>query len=91
MYHDQRYNTSLENKCHSSPCSHLCLLVPGGHHCACPDNTAPISHRSTAEVICDAGKCLILLSFLLLVLHITGFTEDLFGTLSGRSRKTLGL
>ncbi|XP_055683188.1 low-density lipoprotein receptor-related protein 2 [Lutzomyia longipalpis] len=55
VYHDMRYNTSLENKCHSSPCSHLCLLVPGGHHCACPDNTAPISHRSTAEVICDAA------------------------------------
>lgn len=55
IYHDQRYNTSLTNACYNSPCTHLCLLVPGGHRCACPDNNIPIpSHRSTAEVVCDA-------------------------------------
>lgn len=56
VYHPQRYNTTLDNKCLRGQCSHLCLLVPGGHHCACPDNTTPISHRSTLEVVCDARK-----------------------------------
>lgn len=59
VYHPKRYNTTLDNKCAKSPCSHLCLLVPGGHHCACPDNTTPISHRSTVEVVCDARKLLL--------------------------------
>lgn len=55
VYHDNRYNTSLPNACYNSPCTHLCLLVPGGRRCACPDNNPPVtSHRSTAEIICDA-------------------------------------
>lgn len=55
VYHDLRYNTSLNNPCFKNPCSHLCLLVPGGRRCSCPDNTVQqTSHRSTAEVICDA-------------------------------------
>lgn len=57
VYHDLRYNTTLRNPCHNNACSHLCLLVPGGRRCACPDNSVqPTSHRSTAEVVCDAGK-----------------------------------
>jgi low density lipoprotein-related protein 2 len=55
VYHELKYNTSLRNPCYNSACSHLCLLVPGGRRCACPDNTVPTSHRSTAEVICDAA------------------------------------
>lgn len=56
VYHPERYNTTLNNPCAKSSCSHLCLLVPGGRRCACPDNTAPpTSHRSTVEVICDAA------------------------------------
>lgn len=56
IYHENRYNTSLKNPCFKSTCSHLCLLVPGGWRCACPDNSVqPQNHRSTAEVICDAG------------------------------------
>ncbi|XP_039499245.1 low-density lipoprotein receptor-related protein 2 isoform X1 [Drosophila santomea] len=56
VYHDKRYNTSLPNPCENSTCSHLCLLVPGGHSCACPDASGPPpSHRSTAEVICNAA------------------------------------
>lgn len=56
IYHEKRYNTSLKNPCYSSVCSHLCLLVPGGRRCACPDNSGPPqSHRSTADVICDAA------------------------------------
>lgn len=55
VYHAERYNTTLNNPCAKSSCTHLCLLVPGGRRCACPDNTSPVqSHRSTAEVICDA-------------------------------------
>lgn len=55
VYHPERYNTTLNNPCERSSCTHLCLLVPGGRRCACPDNTAPVqSHRSTAEVVCDA-------------------------------------
>lgn len=56
VYHDLRYNTTLKNPCYNSACSHLCLLVPGGRRCTCPDNTVPISsHRSTLEVTCDAA------------------------------------
>lgn len=59
IYHENRYNTSLKNPCFKSTCSHLCLLVPGGWRCACPDNSVqPQNHRSTAEVICDAGEFL---------------------------------
>lgn len=54
VYHELRYNTTLNNPCYRNPCSHLCLLVPGGRRCSCPDNTVPTSHRSTAEVVCDA-------------------------------------
>lgn len=56
VYHENRYNTSLKNPCFKSACSHLCLLVPGGRRCACPDNSVQPSHRSTAEVVCDAGE-----------------------------------
>lgn len=56
VYHEKRYNTSMRNPCYDSSCSHLCLLVPGGHRCACPDSSGPLpSHRSRAEVICDAA------------------------------------
>lgn len=56
VYHEERYNTTLNNPCAKSSCTHLCLLVPGGRRCACPDNTSPVtSHRSTVEVVCDAA------------------------------------
>ncbi|XP_064102114.1 low-density lipoprotein receptor-related protein 2-like [Macrobrachium nipponense] len=39
VFADKRYNTSTTSKCQrDTPCSHLCLIVPGGHKCACPDN-----------------------------------------------------
>lgn len=56
IYHSLRYNLTLRNPCSDSTCSHLCLLVPGGRRCACPDNTIPTSHRTTIDVVCDAGK-----------------------------------
>lgn len=34
-------------------CSHLCLIVPNGHRCSCPDSSAP-SHKIKADISCDA-------------------------------------
>ncbi|CAK1544808.1 unnamed protein product [Leptosia nina] len=56
VYHPARYNTSLAERaaCSKTPCSHLCLAVPAGHRCACPDQQyAP--KRATHEVPCDAA------------------------------------
>jgi low density lipoprotein-related protein 2 len=53
VYHMQRYNTTVSNPCHNSACTHLCLIVPGGHRCACPDNSN--LHNSGSEVTCDAA------------------------------------
>lgn len=76
VYHAARYNTSLHNPCHSSACSHLCLLVPGGRRCACPDNTAqPPSHRTTAEVICDAGMYLLVFLLSCIYMHKINFPK----------------
>ena len=36
-----------------SMCSHLCLLVPGGYSCACPENSTFIEG---SQNICDAGN-----------------------------------
>lgn len=39
VFADKRYNTSTMSICQrDTPCSHLCLIVPGGYKCACPDN-----------------------------------------------------
>lgn len=54
VYHQLRYNRSVSNLCGNNECSHLCLLVPGGHRCSCPDATVP-SHRNKAEIKCDAA------------------------------------
>ncbi|XP_017778488.1 PREDICTED: low-density lipoprotein receptor-related protein 2 isoform X2 [Nicrophorus vespilloides] len=56
VYHDLRYNTSIKNPCGSVECSHLCLLVPNGYRCLCPDSPSLIPHRGKAEIICDAGS-----------------------------------
>ena len=53
IYHKFRYNTTLKNPCATNECSHLCLLVPGGRRCSCPDSSMP-PIRSTKEFICDA-------------------------------------
>ncbi|XP_046995596.1 low-density lipoprotein receptor-related protein 2 [Schistocerca americana] len=52
VYHKLRYNMSLIDPCYNSPCSHLCVIVPGGHRCMCPDNTQ--THKGNNEVQCDA-------------------------------------
>ncbi|KAL0271000.1 UNVERIFIED_CONTAM: hypothetical protein PYX00_008246 [Menopon gallinae] len=57
VYHEARYVSSSEvaNPCLTSQCSHLCLLIPMGHRCACPDNTNTHS-RMQSEVQCDAAS-----------------------------------
>ncbi|KYB24723.1 Low-density lipoprotein receptor-related protein 2-like protein, partial [Tribolium castaneum] len=55
-YHELRYNKSLTSPCHDNECTHLCLLVPGGHRCSCPDSAVPSSHRTKAEIKCDAAQ-----------------------------------
>ncbi|XP_037294723.1 LOW QUALITY PROTEIN: low-density lipoprotein receptor-related protein 2 [Manduca sexta] len=54
VYHPLRYNTSAGAACARSPCSHLCLVVPGGRRCACPDQQQP-PKRITMELACDAA------------------------------------
>jgi len=54
VYHRQRYNSSTANLCQTAGCSHLCLLVPEGVYCACPDHTHV--QQGFSEKICDAGK-----------------------------------
>ncbi|KAG5887844.1 hypothetical protein JTB14_005610 [Gonioctena quinquepunctata] len=53
VYHDLKYNTSIPNPCKNSHCSHLCLLVPNGHRCACPDSATP-SQKIKADIHCDS-------------------------------------
>lgn len=55
IYHSARYNTTAVNPCKESLCSHLCLIVPQGYRCACPDNANPHS-RERGEVHCDAAS-----------------------------------
>ncbi|GBP08672.1 Low-density lipoprotein receptor-related protein 2 [Eumeta japonica] len=53
VYHPLRYNRTVSEMCARAACSHLCLAVPGGRRCACPDGQAS-SKRAIQEVICDA-------------------------------------
>ncbi|XP_044762088.1 low-density lipoprotein receptor-related protein 2 [Coccinella septempunctata] len=56
VYNRLRYNTSITNHCSHNACSHLCLLVPGGRRCACPDLIySTQTHRGKGERICDAA------------------------------------
>ncbi|XP_015909717.1 low-density lipoprotein receptor-related protein 2 isoform X1 [Parasteatoda tepidariorum] len=52
VYHSLRYNTTIKNRCPEDACSHLCLLIPGGYRCACPDGS-PISILGSAT--CNSG------------------------------------
>lgn len=54
VYHDLRYNTTVNNPCRNNDCSHLCLLVPAGYRCSCPDIAATTAYRTKAEITCDA-------------------------------------
>jgi len=39
IYARRKYNTGLTNYCAKAECSHLCLLIPLGHRCLCPDGS----------------------------------------------------
>lgn len=54
VYHELRYNTTINNPCRESDCSHLCLLVPAGYRCSCPDMALSTAYRTKAEITCDA-------------------------------------
>ncbi|KAG8239824.1 hypothetical protein J437_LFUL019394, partial [Ladona fulva] len=56
VYHPFHYNQSLVNPCFNNQCSHLCIIVPGGHRCLCPDNSGSRTSLGTSsEVLCDAA------------------------------------
>ncbi|XP_043497943.1 low-density lipoprotein receptor-related protein 2 isoform X2 [Polistes fuscatus] len=51
IYHQLRYNTTLRDPCFNNQCTHLCVAVPNGHRCLCPDNVGP---HISSERHCDA-------------------------------------
>ncbi len=55
VYHSMRYNTTLRDPCHSVECSHLCVAVPRGHRCLCPDRPTIKLPLIENEVVCDAA------------------------------------
>ncbi|XP_024940882.1 low-density lipoprotein receptor-related protein 2 isoform X2 [Cephus cinctus] len=55
VYHELRYNISLRDPCHNDPCSHLCVAIPLGHKCLCPDSGGPETPQ-TSEKDCDAAS-----------------------------------
>ncbi|XP_067141896.1 low-density lipoprotein receptor-related protein 2 isoform X5 [Centruroides vittatus] len=52
IYHQQKYNMSITNRCSTTSCTHLCLLIPQGYQCACPDGTL---FKGGSLESCDAG------------------------------------
>lgn len=55
VYHQLRYNTSLRDPCHSVSCSHLCVAVPRGHRCLCPDRSYSVTATTSLnDIVCDA-------------------------------------
>ncbi|XP_071451711.1 low-density lipoprotein receptor-related protein 2 [Hetaerina americana] len=61
VYHPYRYNKTLPDPCTKNSCSHLCLIVPGGHRCICPDNSGLRMGLGGgipggSEVLCDAAS-----------------------------------
>lgn len=54
MFHYRRVDLNVKYRCprKGATCSHLCLLVPGGFQCACPNNSSFIEG---SKVTCDAA------------------------------------
>ena len=53
VFSEYRYNTTIRNPCLNNPCTHLCVLIPGGFRCSCPESN---SGPGTSEVSCDAAQ-----------------------------------
>ncbi|KAL3854471.1 hypothetical protein ACJMK2_013739, partial [Sinanodonta woodiana] len=53
--HQLRVDLTVKNRCPrtGNQCSHLCLLIPGGFRCACPEKT---TFRDNDMFICDAAS-----------------------------------
>lgn len=51
VYHKAKYNMTLSNPCHHNPCSHLCVIIPGGHSCICPDNNKEMG----SQIVCNTA------------------------------------
>ena len=47
---------SVKSNCSKSNCSHLCLIVPDGYTCACPQGTIFVEDSDT---LCNAGQFLL--------------------------------
>ena len=54
VFSEYRYNTTVNNPCLNSPCTHLCVLIPGGYRCACPDSTIQV--QTGSELSCDTTQ-----------------------------------
>jgi low density lipoprotein-related protein 2 len=52
VFHPSRYNTSLSNPCVKTQCTHLCLIIPTGYRCKCPNNQA---FQQGSKTSCDAA------------------------------------
>jgi low density lipoprotein-related protein 2 len=52
VFHPDRYNTSITNPCEKTQCTHLCLIIPSGHRCKCPNN---IKFQAGSKTSCDAA------------------------------------
>nr|XP_022902920.1 low-density lipoprotein receptor-related protein 2 [Onthophagus taurus] len=52
IHHNLKYNTTINNPCMKRQCSHLCLLIPDGHRCACPDS-ATIARKT--DIVCGTA------------------------------------
>uniref|UniRef100_A0A2C9KAN0 EGF-like domain-containing protein n=1 Tax=Biomphalaria glabrata TaxID=6526 RepID=A0A2C9KAN0_BIOGL len=52
VFNIYRYNISIKSPCKFLICSHLCLVVPEGARCACPEGASFVP--DTNNTICDA-------------------------------------
>jgi len=51
--HEYKYNISVNNPCKKSTCSHLCLIIPNGIRCSCPEGS---NLAIGSNYNCEAGK-----------------------------------
>uniref|UniRef100_X1Z8P5 EGF-like domain-containing protein n=2 Tax=Capitella teleta TaxID=283909 RepID=X1Z8P5_CAPTE len=51
IYQPMKYDRSIKNRCDNSSCWPLCVLIPGGHDCLCPDHSKFVAEHG--KTICD--------------------------------------
>lgn len=69
IYHEKKYNAQLTNYCDKTTCSHLCLIIPFGYRCLCPDGVlqpegekcqSPLEQSKAQPITCkcrNGGIC----------------------------------